>query len=68
MKRLMGMLLLGMLAVPVFAEVPKLINYSGKIMDKQGIILEDKDYDMIFTLWGDIVKCCVLKTDGIPRC
>jgi len=51
MKRLLAMVLLVMMAAPVFAEVPKLINYSGKIVDKQGHVVADGDCDMIFALW-----------------
>jgi hypothetical protein len=34
-----------------YAEVPKLINYSGKIVDKDGVLLNTGDYDMWFSLW-----------------
>jgi len=51
MKRLLALGMLMMVAMPVFAEVPKLINYSGKIVDKQGYVVPDGDYDMIFALW-----------------
>jgi hypothetical protein len=34
-----------------YAEVPKLINYSGKIVDKNGVLLNTGDYDMWFSLW-----------------
>lgn len=42
------------LVIPValHAEVPKLINYSGKIINNQtGQLASDGDYDMVFTLY-----------------
>ncbi len=50
MKKLIWVLVLMAIAVQVKAEVPKLINYSGKLTDKQGNILEDKIYDIRFSL------------------
>ncbi len=50
MKKLIWVLVLMAMAVQVKAEVPKLINYSGKLTDKQGNVLEDKIYDIRFSL------------------
>ncbi len=51
MKKLIWVLVLMAIAVQVKAEVPKLINYSGKLTDKQGNVLENKIYDIRFSLW-----------------
>ena len=50
MKKLIWVLVLMAIAATVKAEVPKLINYSGKLTDKQGNVLEDKQYDVRFSL------------------
>ncbi len=50
MKKLIWVLVLMAMVATVKAEVPKLINYSGKLTDKQGNILEDKIYDIRFSL------------------
>ncbi|MCK5218654.1 hypothetical protein KAR10_03980 [bacterium] len=51
MKKLIWVLVLMAMVATVKAEVPKLINYSGKLTDKQGNVLEDKIYDIRFSLW-----------------
>jgi len=48
------LVLLVMMAVPVFAEVPKLINYSGKLVDKSGNLVPEGEYDMIFILYNGV--------------
>jgi len=52
---LMGMLVL-IWSNQLFAEVPKYINYSGKIIDKQGNLISDDEYDMVFKIWDDPVS------------
>lgn len=44
-------ILTGLIAASIAAEVPKLITYSGKLTDKQGNLVPDGDYDMKFVLW-----------------
>lgn len=47
---LMGIMILS-IALSAAAGIPKYINYSGKIMDKSGYLLEDGEYDMEFRLY-----------------
>jgi hypothetical protein len=51
MKKLIWVLVLMAMAVQVKAEVPKLINYSGKLTDKAGNILPDRVYNMKYILY-----------------
>lgn len=45
-------MVLGMGFTVCAAGVPKLINYSGKITDKNSHLLADGDYDMKFTIYN----------------
>lgn len=51
MKHLAFLFVFLAMTTQVFAEVPKLINYSGKLTDKAGNIVADGVYDMRFSLW-----------------
>lgn len=54
--RLLGFyfLLFHLIMIPIIkSEVPKLINYSGKLVDTDGNLLTDGDYTMEFSLWND---------------
>ncbi|MCK5242794.1 hypothetical protein KAR34_10105 [bacterium] len=55
MKKAGGMFIIVLIyfvsVLPAFAEVPKLINYSGKLTNKAGNIVADGVYDMKFILW-----------------
>jgi hypothetical protein len=55
MRRLWAIGILGslfLMASSADAAVPKLINYSGKIVDKSGNLLGDGTYDMKFTIYS----------------
>lgn len=52
MKRLLLIGAIFLAVSQVYAEVPKLINYSGKLTDKAGNIVADRAYDMRFSLWN----------------
>jgi hypothetical protein len=54
MKRIAWMVLFLSLATQIYAAVPPLINYSGKLTDKTGNLIVDGEYDMIFTLYDAI--------------
>ena len=55
MKNILSFVILSvfscLIAASALATVPKLINYSGKLTDKQGNILPDKVYNIRFSLW-----------------
>lgn len=50
--RVLGMIVFtGLLVASAFAEVPRMMNYSGKLTEKNGNLVADAEYDMIFTLY-----------------
>lgn len=48
---LAGLLVFGIALSATAAGIPKYLNYSGKIMGKDGHLLEDGPYDMEFRLY-----------------
>jgi hypothetical protein len=53
-----ALLLLVMLATwvsSITAEIPRIINYQGKLTDSTGVPVEDGDYTIQFKIWSDSV-------------
>ncbi len=60
MKRILLSLAIVMLAaLPVSAQIPRLINYQGILTDDSGVVVPDGSYSMIFRLYD-------VPTEGSP--
>lgn len=52
MKKILMILVIAMLAaLPVSAQIPRLINYQGVLTDDMGAVVSDGDYSMTFRLY-----------------
>lgn len=51
MKRIFCLILLLALGISAFAEVPRMLSYSGKLTDKNNNLLPDGNYNMLFSFY-----------------
>jgi hypothetical protein len=49
---IVALLMLLVLCLGAFAEIPKTLNYQGVLTDSQGVVVPDGSYEITFKIWG----------------